>query len=251
MNGLLMKASSSSSRAPFVSAGCLLAGVFVAIGFGAGACGGPAQPAASPSETPAQSATSSPAADSGATAPAEIDAGAAPSGSASAPEAAPAPPSPLATVLMTDASEVQKMFDAASSAPLVTLKSDGVAGKDAIAAGLRAAAKNVAPGMLPDGPLGTGKLKEKGQLQMSVTLLPGKCYALLGFAPKAKDLDLYVLTPPGILAGQDTTDDNKPVVGKAPDAMCPAATRAVTYTVDIFADKGGGDVGVQLYSKDK
>jgi hypothetical protein len=232
-----------------LSAGPLLAGALAAIALGAAACGGPAKPAESPNE-PSQSAAS---ADSGAAAVPEVDAGVAATTSEAAAdaEAAPAAPSPLAAVLVTDASEVQKIFDAASGAPLVTLKSDGATSKDPIAAGVRAAAKKEAPGMQSDGPMGTGKLKEKGHLQMSVTLLPGKCYALVGFAPKAKDLDLYLLTPPGILAGQDTTDDNKPVVGKAPDAMCPAATRAVTYTVDIFADKGGGDVGVQLYSKDK
>lgn len=213
---------------------------------GAAACGGAAKPAESPSEAPS----------------ATVDAGAAPApdagaATAAAPEspvdsgAAPAAPSPLASVLVTDASEVQKIFDAATSAPQVTLKPDGAAGKGALATGLREAAKKAAPGMVADGPMGTGKLKEKGHLQMSVTLVPGKCYALLGFAPKAKDLDLYLLTPPGILSGQDTTDDSTPVVGKAPDAMCPAATRPVTYTVDIFADQGAGDVGVQLFSKDK
>ena len=240
------------TRSSLLSAGPLLAGALTAIALGAAACGGPAKPAESPNE-PSQSAAGGGSADGGAAAAPGVDAGvaAATSESAADAEAAPAAPSPLAAVLVTDASEVQKIFDAASGAPLATLKSDGATGKDPIAAGVRAAAKKEAPGMQPDGPMGTGKLKEKGHLQMSVTLLPGKCYALLGFAPKAKDLDLYLLTPPGILAGQDTTDDNKPVVGKAPDTMCPAATRAVTYTVDIFADKGGGDVGVQLYSKDK
>jgi hypothetical protein len=238
-------------HAAFLSAGPLLAGALTAIGLGAAACGGPEKPAESPSEVPSQSAAGT--ADSGSLTAAEVDAGGAAAASepAADAEAPPAAPSPLAAVLVTDASEVQKIFDAASAAPAATLKSDGATGKDPVAAGVRAAAKKEAPGMQPDGPLGTGKLKEKGHLQMSVTLLPGKCYALLGFAPKVKDLDLYLLTPPGILAGQDTTDDNKPVVGKAPDWMCPAATRAVTYTVDIFADKGGGDVGVQLYSKDK
>jgi hypothetical protein len=241
-------------RPLFVSAGPLLAGALAALSLGAAACGGPSKPAEAPSENaPSQPAGAT--SDGGAVGPAaQEDAG---GGAAAASESAPdagapaAAPSPLAAVLVTDASEVQKIFDAASSAPPVELKSDGAAGKGPIAAGLTAAAKKAAPGMQPDGPLGTGKLKEKAHLQMSVTLVPGKCYSLIGFAPRAKDLDLYLLIPPGILSGQDTTDDNKPVVGKAPDAMCPAATRAVTYTVDIFADKGGGEVGVQLYSKDK
>ncbi len=227
----------------------VLSGALCALALGTAACGGPAKPAETPNEAPSPTTV-----DGGATTPAaETSPAPAAPVATQAPDAGAAPtaPSPLASVLVTDASEVQKIFDAASSAPQATLKSDGAAGKGAIATALREAAKKTAPGMLADGPMGTGKLKEKGHLQMSVTLVPGKCYALLGFAPKAKDLDLYLLTPPGILAGQDTTDDNAPVVGKAPDAMCPAATRPVTYTVDIFADQGGGDVGVQLYSKDK
>ncbi len=83
-----------------------------------------------------------------------------------------------------------------------------------------------------------------------MTLKPGKCYAIVGFSTKIKDLDVYLLVPPGILSGQDTTDDNKPVVGKAPDSPCaPSGTTPITYKVDIFADQGAGDMALQLYSK--
>jgi hypothetical protein len=203
------------------------------------ACHGSAKPAASPGS--GEDTESSSAEDDGGTASAkEGDGG-----------AATAPPEPLAAVLLTDSAAVQKLYDAANAAPPATLKPDGATGKGPLAKGVRAIAKKAAPGMLPDGPMGTGTLKEKQHLQMEVTLQPGKCYALIGYCPKSKDLDLYLLTRPGILSGQDTTDDNKPVVGRAPEAMCPAASRAVTYTVDIFADKGGGELAVQLYSRDK
>jgi len=33
--------------------------------------------------------------------------------------------------------------------------------------------------------------------------------------------------------------------------MCPVSQQPVTYKVDIFADSGGGDVAVQLFSKGK
>jgi hypothetical protein len=33
--------------------------------------------------------------------------------------------------------------------------------------------------------------------------------------------------------------------------MCPIAEKSVTYKLDIFADSGGGDVAVQLFSKGK
>jgi hypothetical protein len=66
-----------------------------------------------------------------------------------------------------------------------------------------------------------------------------------------KDLDLYLLLPPGILSGQDTTDDNAPVIGGPPQPMCPVATTPVTYKLDVVADQGAGEVAVQLYSKAK
>jgi hypothetical protein len=74
---------------------------------------------------------------------------------------------------------------------------------------------------------------------------------VVGFSQKIKDLDLHLLLAPGILSGQDTTDDNKPVIGRSPDWMCPTANASITYKLDIFADDGTGDMAVQLYSKTK
>jgi hypothetical protein len=202
------------------------------------ACHRSAKPAEAPGSS--EGTESSAADDGGETSSKEGDGG-----------SAAAPPQPLATVLLTDAAAVQKLYDAASASPLATLKANGATGKGSLANGVRSIAKKAAPGMVPDGPMGTGSLKNKQHSHMDITLGPGKCYALIGYCPKSKDLDLYLLTPPGILSGQDTTDDNKPVVGRDPDAMCPAASRAVTYTLDIFADHGGGEFAVQLYSKDK
>jgi hypothetical protein len=90
-------------------------------------------------------------------------------------------------------------------------------------------------------------LKEKQRLQADITLKPAKCYTIVGYAPKLKDLDLHLLLPPGILRGQDTTDDTTPVIFS--DPMCPDAGAPVTYKLDIFADSGNGDAAVQLYSK--
>ncbi len=168
--------------------------------------------------------------------------------SASASDAG-AGPSPLATVLVTDSGEVQRIFDAAKAAPKASTKPNGVAGPGALAKGLRAFAKTAAAGMKADGPLITGKLDEKKNVQTEITLKPGKCYAIVGYSAKVTDLDLYLLLSPGILSGQDLTDDGTPVIGKAPDAMCPVAKSAVKYTLDIVADQGSGEVAVQLYSK--
>ncbi|MGH7294678.1 MAG: hypothetical protein ACRELB_07090 [Polyangiaceae bacterium] len=165
--------------------------------------------------------------------------------------AAPEPPSPLAQVLVTDNGQIQKIFDAASSAPAATLKQNGTAGHDTLAKGIRDAAKKLPAGMQPDGPLAMGSIKEKQHLQTDVTLAPGKCYSIVGYSQKVKDLDLYLMLPPGVLSGQDLTDDNKPIIGGPPQPMCPVSAQAITYKLDIFADNGTGDVAVQLYSKGK
>ncbi len=205
------------------------------------ACGGTPKPAdvpPTPSDTAA--ATDSPlAAASASAAPADTSS-AAPADTA---------PSPLAQILNTDSGQVGKIYDAASSAPAATMKPAGAAGGDALAKGIRDAAKKLPAGMQPDGGMAMGSLKEKGHLQTDVTLAPGKCYSIVGFSKKVKDLDLYLFVPPGILSGQDLTDDNKPIIGGAPQAMCPVSTTAVTYKLDIFADSGSGDVAVQVFSK--
>lgn len=207
------------------------------------ACGGapkPAETASAPSGTSAldQSAAA------GSASPAPAD-----SSSAAAAASTDSTPSPLAQVLTTDTGQIQKIYDAASSAPAATLKPDGAKGGDALAKGVRDVAKKLPAGMQPDGPLAMGNVKEKQHLQTDVTLQPGKCYSIVGFSKKVKDLDLYLLLPPGILSGQDLTDDNKPIIGGAPQPMCPVSQTAVTYKLDIFADSGGGDVAVQLFSK--
>ena len=214
----------------------------------AAACGGgsaAAPPAAGPSEpsatSPLDTAKSPPAT-------AASDSSLASSAS-SAPAPADTAPTPLGQVLLTDSGQIQKLFDAAKTAPTATLKNGGPTGNDPLAKGIRDVAMKLPPGMKPDGPLATGNLKEKQHLQTDLTLQPGKCYSIVGFSKKVKDLDLYLFVPPGILSGQDLSDDNKPVVGGPPQPMCPVGSNAITYKLDIFADSGSGDVAVQLFSK--
>ena len=210
------------------------------------ACG-----ASPPPQAPsAPSATQAPPASS--TNPGSATASTPPAASSAASETPPpGEPGPLAAVLTNDATTVQKLFDSTSHAPLATLKEKEAAVADPLAAGLKEVAKKAAPGMVADGPLATGNLKEKQNLQTEVTLAPGKCYALVGYSKKVKDLDLYLLLPPGILSGQDTTDDNAPVIGGPPQPMCPVATTPITYKLGIVADQGAGEFAVQLYSKAK
>jgi hypothetical protein len=222
----------------------LLLCVFAAAGVvPAMACGGSNKPAATAAEP-----TENAALDEKGTPPATSSA---PASSSSAAAAAPTdtPATPLGQVLLTDSGQIQKIYDAANAAPTATLKQNGATGGDPLAKGVRDAAMKLPGGMKPDGPLAMGSLKEKHHLQTDLTLQPGKCYSIVGYSKKVKDLDLYLFVPPGILSGQDLTDDNKPVIGGPPQPMCPVASNAITYKLDMFADSGSGDIAVQLYSK--
>jgi hypothetical protein len=212
------------------------------------ACGGSTKPAAAGGEQGDTKSLEEPASSSSSASALATPA----DSSTAAASAAPADTTtPLAQVLTTDSGQIQKIYDAANAAPAATLKPDGAKGGDALAKGVRDGAKKLPPGMTPEGPLAMGSLKEKQHLQTDVTLQPGKCYSIVGYSKKVKDLDLYLLLPPGILSGQDLTDDNHPVIGGPPQPMCPVASTPVTYKLDIYADSGGGDVAVQLFSKGK
>ncbi|MGO8999404.1 MAG: hypothetical protein ACLQVI_39265 [Polyangiaceae bacterium] len=176
------------------------------------------------------------------------------SASASAPAPAPLPAASvaaLAAILTTDPAELAAIASAAASASPAKTQPASAAGD--LAKGLTAIAIKAAPGMKPDGAVATGVLKEGGHLGWSVTLAPGKCYAIIGYSPtgQIQDLDLHVLSPPffTMLAGEDTTDDNAPVVGSAPNPMCPVVSVQMPYKVDITAQKGAGHAAVQLFSK--
>jgi len=160
-----------------------------------------------------------------------------------------APAGPLAQVLDTDPAVIRKMYDAARSAPSMQSSSNEATRGGALAKGIHDIAMRLPSGMKPDGPLATGTLQPKHHLQMSVSLQAGKCYSIVGYSKKVKDLDLYLFMPPGVLSGQDLSDDNKPVIGGPPQPMCPVGSTVLTYLLDVFADSGAGDVAVQLYSK--
>jgi hypothetical protein len=220
-------------------------GLALLVGIWAGgallSCGGKDKPAQNPTGTTSASVIPPPPPPSSA-----------PATSASASASA----NPLTTVLTTDPNQLAAMFSAAASAAAAMMQPPGTGGGgDPVEAGIKAVAAKHAPGMQPDGPIAKGTLQEGGHLSMMVTLQAGKCYSIVGFSPKdgVKDLDLHLLAPPfyNILSGEDTTDDNTPVIGKGPNAMCPVIPVAIPYKVDITAQKGAGAVGVQLYSKAK
>jgi hypothetical protein len=119
---------------------------------------------------------------------------------------------------------------------------------------VKALALQSAQGMSPEGQEATGNLQEGGHLAFTVPMQGGKCYTLIGCSPpgQIKNLDLNLLAPPfyNVLAGQDTSDDNHPIIGNG-KPMCPIVPVALNYKVDIVARSGAGSVAVQLYSKSK
>jgi hypothetical protein len=119
--------------------------------------------------------------------------------------------------------------------------------------GLKAIAAKAAPGMEQDGAPIKADLKEGDHAVALVTLQPGKCYTIVGHSPSGgvKDLDIKLLAPPffTMSAGEDKTNDNSPVIGRAPSPLCPALPLPLAYKIDAFAKKGAGRVIVQTYSK--
>jgi hypothetical protein len=207
------------------------------------ACGGKDKPATAPPV--ASASVSTPPAATGSAPVASATASAAPSASA---------PNPLAAILTTDPNQIAAMIAAAASAVPAVI-GPAVPG-DPIEAGIKGLAAKHAPGMQPVGGVARGDLKEGGDhVSMMVNLEPGKCYAIIGFSPKdgVRDLDLRLLVPPlyNFLAGEDVTDDNAPVIGKAPNPMCPILPVTIAYKVDISSQKGAGKAGVQLFAKTK
>jgi hypothetical protein len=157
----------------------------------------------------------------------------------------------LAAILTTDPSQLAAIASAAASAS--PAKTEPAANVSELAKGLAAVALKAAPGMKPEGAIATGKLKEGDHMEWSVTLAPGKCYAIVGYSPSSEiqDLDLHLLSPPffTLLAGEDTSDDNAPVVGSAPNPICPVVAVKLPYKVDVTSQKGAGRAAVQLFSK--
>jgi hypothetical protein len=168
--------------------------------------------------------------------------GAAPAGSA---------PAPLGSIVTTDPNQIAQLIAQAAQAGGAILQTPGAVPGDPVQIGLQAAAALHAKGMQPEGQTATGQLQEGQHLAFTVPMSPGKCYTLIGFSPTIKNLDLNLLAPPfyNVLAGQDTTDNNTPVIGGGSKPMCPIIPLQMTYKVDVSARSGSGNVGVQLYSK--
>jgi len=159
------------------------------------------------------------------------------------------PQGPLGQLLNGDPARDQKIYDAANSAPTAKSDPSGIRGSDTNAKKIAAVAKTAAPGMSPDGPMFKATLNQGDHAQADLSLKAGTCYTILGYGDKISDLDLHLMVPPGVMSAQDSSDDPAPSIGKSPDFFCPSQN--TTYKLDIYAEKGGGDASVQVFSKKK
>jgi hypothetical protein len=178
-----------------------------------------------------------------------------PGGGQPAPSGSAPPPGPLGPVVTTDPNQLATLFQQAAAAGAALMQNPGAISGDPVETGIKLAATKSAPGMSPEGQMAKGNLSEGQHISFVVPMQAGKCYTIIGFSPPGgvKNLDLNLLAPPfyNILAGQDTTDDNQPIIGKGNNPMCPITPLPLQYKVDVVARKGAGQAGVQVFSKSK
>jgi hypothetical protein len=162
---------------------------------------------------------------------------------------------PLGSVVTTDPNQLAAIFAQAAQAGQAMLQQPGAVLGDPVEIGIKALAIKHAQNESPEGAIAKAQLQEGGHSEFMLPMQPGKCYTVIGFSPtgQVKNVDLHLLAPPfyNVLAGQDVTDNNSPVIGSTPNPMCPIIPVALTYKVDIFARTGSGNVGVQIFSKNK
>jgi hypothetical protein len=178
-----------------------------------------------------------------------------PPGATAAAPAATAPAAPLGSVTTTDPNQLAALFAQAAAAGQAMLQQPGQVPGDPVELGLAANAAIHAKGEQLQGQIAKANLQEGGHNAFMVTMQPGTCYTIIGFSPpgQIKNVDLHLLAPPfyNVLAGQDTMDSNKAVIGSTPNPMCPVIPLPLQYKVDITARAGSGNVGVAVYTKSK
>jgi hypothetical protein len=162
---------------------------------------------------------------------------------------------PLGSIVTTDPNQLASIFAAAAAAGQAMLSPTGQIPGDPVELGLAATAAKHAAGEQAQGQVAKANLQEGQHNSFMITMQPGTCYTIIGYSPpgQIKNVDLNLLAPPfyNVMAGQDTTDNNAPVVGSTPHPMCPVVPLPLQYKVDIAARSGSGAVGVQIYSKSK
>jgi hypothetical protein len=126
----------------------------------------------------------------------------------------------------------------------------------AVRLALQPRAANEAKGMKEDGNAIGGMLAEGGALTQEFTLMPGKCYTILGQGlPPVAELDMQLLAkplmpslPPAVLAA-DQTQGPSASIGSGKNCYKNPFPVAAPVILTLKAAKGGGPAGAQVYSK--
>jgi hypothetical protein len=111
-----------------------------------------------------------------------------------------------------------------------------------------------APGMQPDGSSAAGQCAEGQQLELPITLQPGKCYTVIAVSMGVQELDAQIATqplpqaPPLVLAQDNTSGGQAVVAGKGSCFKNPSPV-AVPGKVIIKATRGTGAAVAQIYVK--
>ena len=178
-----------------------------------------------------------------------------------APDAGPGAP-PSASALPVASGSAAPSASAAPSGSASAAPS-GSAANPLLAAGVDAAldaliaaqAQKDAPGMTAEGQPGRATLQTGEHFGMVVTLQPGRCYTIIAMSPplQVSELEVKLLLLPLNLDGGHSppTDKNPAVLGRGKGMTCPVSPIPVPYKVDVTAKKGGGRIGVAVFSKSK
>jgi hypothetical protein len=119
--------------------------------------------------------------------------------------------------------------------------------------GIKSQAATQARGMKPEGQMMSAKLQQDGHAQGTLTLEPGRCYTVIGFATFGVfKYEINLLTappsPPSVLA-QSRSDGITPVVGPNEQCLRNPYPLPMQVKVDMHVVQGQGSVGAQAYKK--
>ncbi len=119
--------------------------------------------------------------------------------------------------------------------------------------GIQAQAETQAKGMAPEGQLMTARLSADGHAEAPLTLQPGSCYTIVGFAgPGAFDYQIDLLSsppmPPQILA-QSAAGGVTPVVGPNEQCVQSPYPLPLVVKIDMHLLRGRALVGARVYKR--
>lgn len=178
--------------------------------------------------------------------------GQAPPSQQRASQPAPGQVPPLGAV-MSDPTALEKIIAGALSAGAASL--GAVTGGDLapIEYGIKGQAQQSAKGMKPEGQLMSARVQPGGHAEGSLTMQPGACYTVVGFAGLGVfEYQLNLITaapmPPQVIA-QSPAGGVAPVIGPNEQCVRNPYPLPMTVKVDMHVLRGQGLVGAQVYKK--